>query len=198
MRSPAALLLAVLAPATSFAASIHFPRDLASGSSLTLPSGWTYAGCAVDNVNPRSLSLASIYGPSNTADACIAFCAAKGYNTAGTEYGAECYCGFTLPAPADESTCNMPCSGDSSQACGGPSRLSVYRNNQMTAPSVYQGDSNWKYEGCVADSQQSRTLKNFVSVSGDMTVEKCLAAGTAAGFAYCGVEVCLSPYHGIC
>jgi hypothetical protein len=49
---------------------------------------------------------------------------------AGVEYGDECFCASsyvnnTVPAAAPASDCNMDCSGDASQTCGGPYRLQV-------------------------------------------------------------------------
>lgn len=51
---------------------------------------------------------------------------------AGLEAGAECYCGtqytnwlYTAVGAAD-TDCNMRCGGNSSQMCGGGSRISIY------------------------------------------------------------------------
>lgn len=65
-----------------------------------------------------------------TTDKCLQSCLKGGFPFAGTEYGGECYCGVVVgngtSLAADQSTCNMPCNGDSAQTCGGPSRLSLY------------------------------------------------------------------------
>jgi hypothetical protein len=52
----------------------------------TLPSGWTYVGCMVDN-GLRILSSANQVSASNTPQTCISFCAAQSYALAGVEYG---------------------------------------------------------------------------------------------------------------
>lgn len=46
----------------------------------------------------------------------------------GLQNSDECYCGdgFGKHGEADESECNMACTGASKQKCGGPSRNSVY------------------------------------------------------------------------
>lgn len=103
----------------------------ASNSKTSLPFGWTDAGCYSDTVNPRSLqgiNLANVGAPMTTS-ACASYCAAAGYSIAGTEYGTQCFCGNQLigSQKIDESVCNMPCKGDSSDMCGGASALSVYK-----------------------------------------------------------------------
>lgn len=177
----------LLVPATTFAASIHVTRDLVPASNL--PAGWQYAGCGVDTVIPRTLNKASTHAKDLTAGTCIAFCSSKGYNTAGSEYGGECYCGWTLPLPANESDCSMPCKGDATQACGGRARLSVYQNPTLTAPKANPGVDGWISYGCLADSQQNRTLPNLKPVGGPMTVALCIAGCKAAGYGFGGVEV---------
>lgn len=51
-------------------------------------------------------------------------------------YAGECYCANSLPssaaiaAPASDpiaAGCSMSCKGNTTEACGGPSRISVYR-----------------------------------------------------------------------
>jgi hypothetical protein len=187
-------LLFLLAPATTFAAALQ-PRVTAPAVATTLapasslPSGWQYAQCRIDGLNPRSLSLAATTDPAMTGAKCISFCGSKGYNVAGTEYSNQCYCGTVLPSLAQESDCNMPCSGSSSEACGGPARLTVYQNTAQGAPVVSSGANGWISYGCVADSVQDRTLPNWAKTAGLMTVEGCISACQAGGYSYGGVEV---------
>lgn len=63
-----------------------------------------------------------------TLQSCAQNC--TNYDFFGTEYGRECYCGYKLNATlrAVESSCNTPCSGNSSQVCGSGGRLSVYQS----------------------------------------------------------------------
>ena len=53
---------------------------------------------------------------------------------AGVEYGQECYCASNLPSTATKaanssSGCDMPCSGNRKEFCGGSSLLNVYVYN---------------------------------------------------------------------
>ena len=187
--------LILLAPATAFAASVHQQRDLSPAPASSLPSGWSYAGCAIDKVVPRSLASASTYSDDMTAAKCISFCSAQGYNVAGTEYGSECYCGLTIPSPAPaEAECNKPCAGDASQACGAGYRLSLYSNPGVATVKINPGTSGWTSLGCVADAASPRTLSDFTAVQGAMTVEGCIAACQAGSYSFAGLEVCFATH----
>lgn len=62
---------------------------------------------------------------SNTA--CVAYCSAKGYSVAGTEYGGQCFCGDSVPSKKlGASSCHIACDGDAKDVCGGALALSVY------------------------------------------------------------------------
>lgn len=58
----------------------------------------------------------------------------RAYSYAGLAYGAECYCGNTLPAAAAKpEECNSECKGEKGSVCGGVNRLSVYRVEELQA-----------------------------------------------------------------
>ena len=89
----------------------------------------------------------------------------------------------------------MACTGDGSQECGGPERLSVYTNNGK-GPAANPGVNGFAFQGCYTDSVSNRTLDHISGISG-VTVSKCTAACKANGFLYSGVEyaggMCLIP-----
>ena len=104
-----------------------------------------------DSANARALT-SDYYadGSKMTDESCIAYCSGKKYAIAGTEYSQECYCGNALvggsvAAPAGD--CNMGCSGNSSEACGGPSRLTVFENPALI-PVHDPGPNGWTLIGC--------------------------------------------------
>jgi hypothetical protein len=69
---------------------------------------------------------------------CVAFCDAKGYTIAGTEYAGQCFCGNTLGSASvkvGDGLCNMVCEGDKTQLCGGGLKLTVYEKG---------GSGSWK------------------------------------------------------
>lgn len=136
MKNCALKWLCLLAPAVASAASVqHQPRDLPPASSIE--PGWSYSGCYDDSTSSRALNGASKVDFSGmTGAACVAFCKSRGFRVAGTEYSVECWCGTQLPASMtqDPSTCNMACSGDQAEACGGYFRLSVYEGPSYDCP----------------------------------------------------------------
>lgn len=95
-----------------------------------------------DNAGGRTLPFLAAVS-SNTIQSCTSACSDAGYDLAGTEYSAECWCGNSIEAggaPASASDCNMLCSGNQSQYCGGPNRLNLYK----IAPTV----ASWESLGC--------------------------------------------------
>jgi len=93
-------------------------------------------GCVADTTTGARL----LNGPSyvnNTAmtrEMCSDFCRRSKQLYFGIEYSTQCYCGnsFTgfagnsLPPLIDPSSCNMPCSGNPTQYCGGSRALNLY------------------------------------------------------------------------
>lgn len=106
----------------------------ASPSSITVKntSGstdtWTYQGCYTDLIPDRNVRSLANWGSGQSSTECASNCYSAGYSIAGTEYGAQCFCGNTLTSTTkmDDSQCNTPCTGASSETCGGTSRLSIY------------------------------------------------------------------------
>lgn len=179
--------LALLAPVTTFAATVLERTD---GPDLPpanpIPSGWSYDGCFADSPSNRILNDAHMQDDTSLTGAeCMAFCAQNGYPYAGTEYSSECYCGLTAPS-GPVTGCNMGCTGNSSEACGGPGTITVYTNPALT-PHVYPGDSCWINQGCYTDSPSARSLERRVSPPGP-GVESCLAECTNEGFTWGGLE----------
>ena len=65
----------------------------------------------------------------NTIPFCKKACLVQGYKYAGVEFAKECFCGNKLPSTIapKQSDCNMDCTGDKSQKCGGGNRMNVYK-----------------------------------------------------------------------
>lgn len=103
---------------------------------------WNFTDCLVDKGSPRTLNVTLIASNTQTVESCLQQCQAKNLAYCGVEYGLECYGGnltatslTTLSAPSQGSSdplargCNMPCKGNTTEACGGPSRVLVYQFN---------------------------------------------------------------------
>lgn len=119
---------------TSSSSSQSAPSSSATNPTSGIESDWTFAGCYIDTVRPRSLPKLAPYTLVDklvTSTACVTWCKAKGYVVAGTEYGGECWCGSAQDAStvvkADDEKCSMACKGDNSQLCGGSAALSLYK-----------------------------------------------------------------------
>lgn len=126
---------------------------------VSLPTGWTFAGCYEDNVSNLGRSIIN-GNPGNsqmTIESCVNLCAAANYTVAGMEYADECYCDDYVrnAAPKEPSTdCNMACAGNANEMCGGPNRLTVYSDGPLTVLSVPVTQTtglpgNWAYVGCL-------------------------------------------------
>ena len=115
-----------------------------------------------------------------------------GYAYAGTEYSGQCYCDNTVnPAAVQkpDSDCNMACTGDNTQPCGGPDRINLFWNGTMTAAptpvaaNTSSGADGWSAVGCYTDDTGKRGLPVKVNTAGGaskMTTQTCVDACYAA------------------
>ena len=174
-------------------------------------SSWLYMGCYSEATNGRALSDLQnpISGQAVTIEACAAACA--GYEYFGTEYSSECYCGDTINigsalvagSTTAQTLCDMTCSGNASEYCGGPGRLNMYQFNGAavstatstaiaaatpTGPITVTNITGHAYMGCYSEATNGRALSDLLSpISGiQVTVEACSVA--CAGYTYFGVE----------
>ncbi|OCK83019.1 WSC-domain-containing protein [Lepidopterella palustris CBS 459.81] len=113
--------------------SVYQDPTFPNAADIAVSSDYSSLGCYTEGSNGRSLAYSQNDGQLNntlmTTELCLDQCGSLGYPFAGTEYSDECYCGVvlgngTVSAPATD--CNMPCSGNSSETCGGPNRLNLY------------------------------------------------------------------------
>ncbi|OCK86428.1 WSC-domain-containing protein [Lepidopterella palustris CBS 459.81] len=152
-------------------------------ATVVLPSAWATLGCYTDTNGQRALTN-FIAAPNTgmTVEFCISACASNGYSIAGVEYGGECYCDNSFKnnhglAPDGSTGCNMACTGEAGETCGGPNRLNAF----AAGPA-------WVQLGCYSDQVYQRTLANLGAFTGDLTIEKCLASCSTAGYSLAGVE----------
>lgn len=125
------------------------PTGTPSSPVQGLATGWTSQGCFNDTVANRTLSSIAMIpgnGKNMTVEICVNTCAAQGFSIAGLEYAGECFCDTQLRnggAPATDG-CYMPCTGNSSETCGGPNRLNVYSNYTLwDGPAGIQPLTSW-------------------------------------------------------
>ena len=169
---------------------------------VSLPSGWSVASsvCVAEAKaqSGRALAAASTSSSSMTVPMCLAFCQSKGYQYAGVEYSNECYCDNSLSNGASlsltSSTCNMPCSGDSTTTCGGPSSLSLYVNPSL-AYSVTAVVNGFAKKGCIQEVV-GRALTGASTSASNMTLESCTSYCSGLGFSMAGLEYASECYCG--
>ncbi|KAK4151956.1 WSC domain-containing protein [Chaetomidium leptoderma] len=117
-------------------------------------SGYVYHGCYNETTDlPDTTGVRALHGgahlirPGNmTVDMCWDFCRTGAgdssggtsgrFRFAGLEYARECWCAETLSSLSEklpDSACDLPCEGNTTQACGGNLKLSVYMAGAATA-----------------------------------------------------------------
>lgn len=168
---------------------------------------WAYIGCHVDTVNPRSLSASNTASDTMTLEACAAFCSTGNwldngaFNFFGTEFGRECFCGYSLNSAvlrASENDCKDRCVGYGAGAggpyCGGGARLSVYRNVARPdvppppPPAHVPSVGGYAWVGCQTEATGQRALSGGGFASNAMTGELCAAYCKPRGFTMMGME----------
>ena len=164
---------------------------LASVNNNTYVGNMTYWGCWSDQTPPSLTNLATTTD-SMTVETCTSICAQGNNTIAGIEYGTQCFCGNALTYEATEvidSSCASPCSGNSSEICGGANRLSLFSNgrpNAQSAPGIPDVVDGSYYVACYTEATSGRAL-NAKSTSGSfMTLEYC--ANFCRGYQYFGTE----------
>ncbi|KAF8961440.1 WSC domain-containing protein [Flammula alnicola] len=167
----------------------------------SLPAGWVSLGCYTDSAASRTLKTASFTDVNNmTIESCIAFCTPNGYQFAGVEFSRECYCDNVIEAPGTPATdgCNMACTGNAAEICGGADRINIFNNTAVSIPpppppaTIKQTAGTYQYKGCFEDGVNGapRDLLNKITVPGlrGVTAESCTSACQAAGFPLAGLE----------
>ena len=94
-------------------------------------------------------------------------------------------------------SCNMPCSGNAAEVCGGGNALLVFSSGAANPPPPSGGPTElseyglWDSLGCYTDTVAARTLLTQVGVAGGpMTPQRCMDAcqSAATPFHFAGVE----------
>jgi hypothetical protein len=101
------------------------PAGSSPSTPITPAADSAYVGCYTDQ-NTRALP-AFLMTSGATVETCIAAAKAAGYAFAGVQYGVQCFAGNDVGYTVDvQSACNMPCSANPSETCGGTWHNSVY------------------------------------------------------------------------
>jgi len=100
-----------------------------------------YLGCYRDKGDPwgtrgRDLNGEFISREDMSIEKCISLCSSYGYRYAGLQYSKQCFCGNSYGKYGRANNCNMRCSGNYNQTCGGVWANSVYRVSKKYKPLI--------------------------------------------------------------
>lgn len=97
-------------------------------------ANYTFATCVQDS--PRALTTQLASSSDMTIEKCLVL--GNAYQFIGLEYSSECWAGDTWSnqVNASLSSCEMLCSGDDLQYCGGSSKLALYARNSTLPASA--------------------------------------------------------------
>ncbi|KAJ6495160.1 WSC-domain-containing protein [Mycena sanguinolenta] len=148
-----------------------------------------------DSTSGRALHhLVAVSSPNMTVESCLDACAAGGFILGGVEFGEECYCGNALLYEYGSSeACDMPCSGNASEFCGGPDALNLYQfaDTPFTTgpPSPVFRYKNWGLWACINEGPSLFPHGPLISIPAEqMTVDRCLDGCEAAGYNVAGLQ----------
>ena len=106
-------------------------KDLViQGEDVSIPeTGVSLVGECFQDSAQRVLPDVAVTIQELTVEKCLTHCWDLGYVFAGVQFSSECYCSQNPPTPytpVASSECNMACTGDADQTCGGSLRINVY------------------------------------------------------------------------
>ncbi|EFQ28557.1 WSC domain-containing protein [Colletotrichum graminicola] len=136
----------------------------------------------------------------NTVEKCVADCKGNSYRYAGLTYYGVCYCGQTVNSPSlPEASCNMPCTANSSETCGGDGAFSIWQDTTFPS-STGVTINDYESIGCYTDdTDHGRTIaERQDQVAFDtMTPSSCLQACADDGYPFAGLEYGGECYCGV-
>ncbi|KAH8205437.1 hypothetical protein TruAng_000343 [Truncatella angustata] len=141
--------------------------------------GWAYEGCFSDGPGRTLTYGAQVPGGSATI-----------YSNGGAQV---------------DNGCSMVCNGNSSEVCGGSSRLSVWSRigsgssptSTISATAVPSPTGSgtavllpedWSYQGCYSEGSSGRAFLNQQPDSQTLTIESCVDACIGLGYSVAGME----------
>jgi hypothetical protein len=177
-----------------------------TSSPITAPGTYQYKGCVSDVTYNRTLGFVGSFPGSlegMTIEPCQDACKNAGYVYAGVEFGHECWCDNVMRGIGvlvADGECNMACSGNNSETCGGSNRINIYSFTPATpitamptasTSSLPQSSQFFKSIGCYTDARSNRTLGfvgDYPGAYGNLTIEPCQWACRNAQYTFAGVE----------
>ena len=150
--------------------------------------GYTYLGCA-NQTSPLALVGMSKVEKKTTTETCQQYCLENNYGLAATQNGDTCYCGNGLQSysAVGQKTCNVPCSGNKTEVCGGATSLSVWNSTSSTIPpTTVKAVGAYPLQGCYSGAKLLSGATH-TSATG-LTVESCVGYCITKGYTVAGVQ----------
>jgi hypothetical protein len=93
-----------------------------------------YVGCfsepvCTEDLNARALTFIANDEQAMTVEQCKILASQMGFAYAAVQWHSQCFGGFDISQYTEAGTCDRPCSGDSSQMCGGSCTNAMYLTN---------------------------------------------------------------------
>lgn len=133
----------------------------------------------------------------NSHEKCNQACLNKGFKYFAVQFGSECRCGNafarikSMHRKLAEKDCNMPCSGNKNQKCGGKLRNGVYSTSGTAQKPVKEAVKRTKkFEGCFQDSKKPghRDFNFRASLLVSNTHHACNKACNDKGYKYFALQ----------
>ncbi|KAK7965048.1 WSC-domain-containing protein [Apiospora saccharicola] len=133
-----------------------------------------------------------------TIEACTGTCKGNGFTYAALGWIGSCYCGQTINRPTvDSGLCNLKCSGNNAQTCGGTSSVMVYKDTTFPDITTQTTDA-YTSLGCYTDDGTKPVFFRQDAVpSNNLTTKACLQSCLTGGFPYAATEFGGECYCGV-
>ncbi|KAG7292567.1 hypothetical protein NEMBOFW57_002602 [Staphylotrichum longicolle] len=141
---PLAALTSAQSPTTSPSEQQQQQQVVTVVTGPNLPAGYAYHGCYNETTEPADTSgVRALAGGANlvrpggmTVETCLDFCKTGAGDASGGKSGRFKFAGLeyaSLSEKFPDTACNLPCEGNTTQACGGNLKLTVYMAGAATA-----------------------------------------------------------------
>ncbi|KAL5334222.1 hypothetical protein BJX70DRAFT_378887 [Aspergillus crustosus] len=114
--------------------------------------------CLADNPGNRILVGDDDSSSEMTPNQCVKLAQNGGWRYAGVEYSSQCFVGNTIHTTDRDSTdgCDMPCSGDKEQLCGGEDHIQIYKDSTWEDPTLEElADAIREYNASIALTREA-------------------------------------------
>lgn len=114
--------------------SVSTPVKTTTTTTRPTPTGWKSLGCFIHNPQKPVFNQSVIpHGGDLTIEKCESACWSAGFDYAGLKGGSDCLCAdyAGIIWTKNQSDCNTPCPGNSSEACGGSMAVNAFMGQKL-------------------------------------------------------------------